>query len=152
MPPKQFKKSFAAQGKLEQQRKIESIRERELHLKAKTYIDHLVKDFILKTIVFENKDQLPNVSDMKEILLQSIKQQEQVTVSSHLKTNTIYSEIERYIDDYSKYLLEVMANEISKEREIIPQIEFNIDQVIPIEKGDINNFENNFTIDIEALL
>src|SRR3989338_5913365 len=133
MPQKQFKKSFAAQGRLEKEREERSIRERESHLKAKTYLEHLAADFILKTVVFEDEEQLPPHSEMKDILVMALKsslarQKSETITTTNSTPNTIYSEIERHIDDYTDFLISVLKIEISKAKKPKPTIEFNVKQ------------------------
>ncbi|KAF0981581.1 hypothetical protein FDP41_012238 [Naegleria fowleri] len=144
MPPKQFKKSFAAQGKLEQQQRERSIREKESHLKAKTYLEHLAVDYIMKTVVFENAEQLPPFEEMKNILVMALKtslaRQQSETMSSYGTTNTVYSEIEKYIDEYTEFLISVLKREIknaaSEKHESTCLINFNIKEVKPLTKNE----------------
>ena len=148
MPPKQFKKSFAAQGRLEKEREERSIRERESHVKAKTYLEHLAVDYILKTVVFENVEQIPPHSEMKDILLLALKsslsrQQSETITTSNSTPNTIYSEIERYIDDYTEFLTSVLQREISKAKKPKPTIQFDIKQVKPLSSSKASEFSNN---------
>lgn len=143
MAPKQFKKSFAAQGKFEQERRERSIRERESHVKAKTYLEHLAVDYIMKTVVFENSEQLPPLEEMKEILQLALKsslsrQQSELSTAS----NTIYTEIEKYLDEYTEFLIQVLQREIqkSKQQKVEPMIVFDVKSVKPLSKKESSNF------------
>ena len=148
MPQKQFKKSFAAQGRLEKEREERSIRERESHLKAKTYLEHLAADFILKTVVFEDEEQLPPHSEMKDILVMALKsslarQKSETITTTNSTPNTIYSEIERHIDDYTDFLISVLKREISKAKKPKPTIEFNVKQVKKLDTKQASQFSDN---------
>jgi len=142
------------QGVLEKQQTEKSIREREIHLKAVTYLQHLVSEYIMKTVVFENSEQLPPLSELKTILQQALKsslaRQQQSGSTTTLTTsnstpNTIYSEIERHIDEYTEYLLNLLKLEIEKKanQKEEPQLSFNIKQVSPLKKEHASEFTEN---------